>query len=89
MAPNFPPEPNGPRLHAEARAAIVTTATLTRRQIPHGLEQTAWEQFAAVWAVGTRHGVQPEDWRAITSQPTACIDVLAAVERRTKFGAGA
>jgi hypothetical protein len=75
---------NLPTLHDQARAAIVTTLTVTGRQIPATVEATAARLLADLWAAGLRHGVQPTDWRAVSALPTACVDALVLVEARRR-----
>jgi hypothetical protein len=48
-------------LRDEARAAVVTTITVSGRQLRAELETAAIGLLADVWAVGLRHGVQPGD----------------------------
>jgi hypothetical protein len=69
-------------LRDEARAAVVTVVTLTGRQVPAAVEEAAVQLLVDVWTAGLTHGVQPQDWQATTSLPTACLDALTLVERR-------
>jgi hypothetical protein len=73
---------NLPTLLDETIAAVVTTVTLTGRQVPMQFEGTAAQLLTDLWRAGLRYDVQPEDWRASCSLPTACLDVLTLVERR-------
>jgi hypothetical protein len=72
-------ESSHPTMLDHAHAAIVT---VTGRQIPVPLEGSASALLTALWAAGLRFGVQPGDWQATTSLPTACLDALIIVERR-------
>lgn len=79
-----PREPYGPALLDLARADITTTLAATGRQVPQDVAEHAADLLAAFWAYGVRHGVQPEDWRAVASLPTICLDAMAMVERRRR-----
>lgn len=73
----------------QAHAAVATAVTVTGRQVPHDLQQTAGELLSALWAASTAYGVAPEDWAATSARlPAVCVDVLAAVERRPRFEGG-
>lgn len=69
-------------LLSEARASVATAISITGRQVPYDLQQNAGEMLAEIWEVSARYWVRPEDWAAVTALPMACLDVLAAVERR-------
>lgn len=68
----------------EARASVATAISITGRQVPYDLQETARELLAEIWGVSDRYWVRPEDWAAVTALPMACLDVLVAVERRPR-----
>jgi hypothetical protein len=41
----------------------------------------AGELLADLWQVGSRHGIIPAAWGAVTSLPCACLDVILRRER--------
>jgi hypothetical protein len=75
---------NVPTLRDQAHAAIVTVITASGRRIPVALEDTAVELLSELWTADLTHGVEPQDWQAACSLPTACLDVQTLVEARRR-----
>jgi hypothetical protein len=73
-----------PTLRDQARAAITTILVTTGRQIPARVEPVATLLLVDEWTAGLVHGVQPQDWQAVSSLPTACLDAVVLVEARRR-----
>lgn len=44
--------------------------------------QAATALLADLYEAGERHGVDPDDWAAVTAMPSAALDVVRATDRR-------
>jgi hypothetical protein len=75
-------ESSHPNLHDHAHAAIVIVVTVSGRQVPVPLVESATQLLTELWQTGLRHGVNPSDWQTAVSLPSACLDVLTLVEGR-------